>query len=170
VTAIFWHDLLSAIIKAGVLRDERLRYALPLGFMHNSGKALVNDAMAALRKVTDETFVGAVVDQYRDELVKKFPLDVSGQVEAFFNPVPLTAGDVIGPRRGIIYRIHAGEDSVRLNFGDRSIVFPGFFREALDFALNTPAFAVRQLPGELEDEERIVFIERLMQEGLVFRK
>ena len=170
VTAIFWHDLLSAIIKATVLRDQRLRCALPLRFMNDTGKGLVNDAMAALREANDEAFVGAVVDQYRDELVKKFPLDVSGQVESFFQPVPLTAGDLIGPRRGIVYRMHAGDDSVRLNFGDRSIVFPSFFREALDFALNTRDFAIRDLPGELEDEERIVFIERLLQEGLVFRK
>ena len=36
--------------------------------------------------------------------------------------------------------------------------------------VSTPAFAIRELPGDLEDEERVVFIERLMQEGLVIRK
>ena len=62
------------------------------------------------------------------------------------------------------------QDSVRVNFGARSITFLGLFRQALEFALNTPAYAVRELKGDLADEERIVFIERLLQEGLVIRK
>jgi hypothetical protein len=95
---------------------------------------------------------------------------VSGQVEAFFQPTALTLGDRVGPRRGVVYRTHRNDESVQLNYGGRSIVFPSFFREGLDFALNTPVFAIRDLPGELEDEERVVFIERLMIEGLVVRK
>ena len=170
VTAVFLEDLLHAIIKATVQRDERLRAALPIGFMYGGGERIVNRAMAVLREAADETFLSAVVDQYRDELVKTFPFDVSGQVVEFFQPTPLAVGDVVGPRRGMVYRIHVGDDSVRLNFGTRSIVFPGFFREALDFALNTPTFAIRDIVGELEDEERVVFVERLMQEGLVVRK
>ena len=147
-----------------------MRHALPLGFMHVDGGQLVNGVIAALRKTANETFLSAVVDEFRDELVKTFPLDVSGQVMDFYRPTPLAADDIVGPRRGIVYQKHAGDDSVRLNFGTRSIVFPGFFGEALDFALSAPPFAIRELPGALEDEERIAFIERLMLEGLVVRK
>ena len=125
VTAAFLEDLLHAIIKAAVQRDDRLRVALPLGFMHGEGRELVNGAMAVLRETADEAFLSGVVDQFRDEMVKSFPLDVSGQVVDFFQPAPLTLGDVVGPRRGIVYRMHAGDDSVRLNFGARSIVFRG---------------------------------------------
>jgi bifunctional lysine-specific demethylase and histidyl-hydroxylase MINA len=170
VTANFLEDLLYATIKAAVQRDQRLRAALPLGFMHGGREGLVNRVMGVLRDLADETFLATVVDQYRDELVGTYPLDISGQVVDFFQPTPLTLGDVVGPRRGMVYQLHVGDDSVRLNFGARSIVFPGFFREALDFALNTPAYAIREIAGEVEDEERIVFIERLMQEGLVVRK
>jgi ribosomal protein L16 Arg81 hydroxylase len=167
---VVMEELLHAIIKAAAQRDETLRVALPLGFMQGGGERLVKHAMAALRDVADETFLSAVVDQFRDELVKTFPLDKSGQVVDFFQPTPLTAGDIVGPRRGVVYRLHVGDESVRLAVGTRSIVFPGFFREALAFALDTPAYAIRDVAGELEDEERIVFIERLMREGLVVRK
>jgi hypothetical protein len=40
----------------------------------------------------------------------------------------------------------------------------------LDFALNTPTFAIRDISGTLEDEEKIVFTERLIQEGILVRK
>ena len=167
---VVMEEFLHAIITAAVQRDESLRVALPLGFMHGNGESIVNRARAALRDATDETFLRAVVDQFRDELVQKCPLDISGQVANFFRPCPLTLEDIVGPRPGIVCRIYAGDESVRLNVGTRSIVFPGFFGEALDVALNTPAFAVRDVKGGLEDEEKIAFIERLIEEGLVVRK
>jgi hypothetical protein len=36
--------------------------------------------------------------------------------------------------------------------------------------LNRPAYVIREIPGDLEDEERIAFAERLLEEGLVVRK
>ena len=66
--------------------------------------------------------------------------------------------------------MHNGDDAVRINYGARAIVFPSLFREALEFALNRPVFAIREIPGDLENEERIAFAERLLEEGLVVRK
>lgn len=169
VKPFFLQEILGAAIQAAVQRDERWRTALPLGFMHGQRETVVRRAMAALREITDETFLGAVVDRFREELVETFPLDVSGQVEDFYQPAAIGLGDSVGPRRGIVYQVHVDGDTVRLNYGARSIVFPGFFQDALNFSLRTPAFAVRDLPGELQDEERVAFIERLMQEGLVVR-
>ena len=170
VTATLWEDLLTAIIKAAVARDRRLQSALPLGSMTGSAKPLAAGAMATLREITDEKFLNDVVDQFRDELVQTFPLDVSGQIVDFFRPIPLTIADRVGPRPGIVYQMHNGGDSVRLNYGARSIVFRDFFGKALDFALKTREYSVRDLPGDIEDEERVAFIERLIEEGLVVRK
>jgi hypothetical protein len=170
VTAIFFEDLLNAIIKAGLHQREEFRSTLPLGFMRGGTKGVVERVKAALHTLSDEAFLTQVVDQFRDEAVKTFPLDVSGQVVDFFQPAPLSLTDNIGPRQGIIYQMHPGDDSVRLNFGGRSIVFPGFFGESLNFALKTPRYTIGEIDGELEDEEKIVFIERLLQEGLVVRK
>jgi ribosomal protein L16 Arg81 hydroxylase len=170
VTAVFLEDLLSAIIKAGLQRDERLRMALPLGFMRGVNKDVVRCAKGALLGLCDEGFLTNVVDEFRDELVKSYPLDVSGQIYDFFQPEPLSLMDSVGPRRGMVYQIHSADDAVRLNVGGRSIVFPGFFGESLNFALKTPSYAIGEITGELEDEEKLVFIERLMQEGLVIRK
>jgi len=162
-------EVLAEAIRAAVQRDERWRAALPLGFMRGQREQVVRRAMAALRDITDEAFLSAVVDRFRERSVETFPLDVSGQVADFFQPVPIGLDDRVGPRRGIVYRVRSDGDSVRLNYGARTIVFPGFFQEALSFSLETPAYRVRDLPGELQDEERIVFIERLMREGLVVR-
>jgi ribosomal protein L16 Arg81 hydroxylase len=169
VRPFFLEELLAAAIKTAVRRDERWRAALPLGFVHGQREHVVRRALTALREITDEAFLGAVVDRFREELVETFPLDVSGQVLDFFQPVPVGLGDCVGPRRGIVYQVHVEGDAVRLNYGARNIAFPGFFQDALNFSLKTPSFVVRDLPGELKDDERVAFIERLIQEGLVVR-
>lgn len=170
VHTAFFEEILHAAIKKMVHLDPRLRVALPLGLMQDRQEGVVKRAMAAFLATADEGFLSTVVDQYRDELVQNFQLDVSGQVVDFFNPRPLTLDDVAGPRRGIVYRMHPANDTVRLNYGARNIVFPGFFRESLEFALTTPAYAVREIKGDIQDEERVAFAERLIQEGLVVRK
>ncbi len=165
-----WEDLLQAIIKVAVHEDERLRRALPFGFMHDGKDRLVKGAMAVLSKIGEQHYLNAVVDRFKDELVTKAPLDISGQVTSFLQPTQLTAEDIVGARPGIVYRIHISDENVRLNFGSRAIAFPRFFEEPLDFALKTKAYAIRDIVGDLEDQEKIVFIERLMQEGLIVRK
>src|SRR5205085_2944126 len=84
VTAIFLEDLLQAAVKAIALRDSGLRAALPLGFMQGAQEGVLERATAAFREAADQTFLSGFVEQYRDELVKTFPLDVSGQFVDFF--------------------------------------------------------------------------------------
>jgi hypothetical protein len=170
VTGVFWEDLLLAAVKGALLQDERLRHALPLGFLQAPDDAVVKRLRGAFRELADEAFLSGVVTQFKDELVRTYPLDVSDQIVDFFRPKPLAIDDVVGARRAIVYRMHNGGDSVRVNYGARTIAFPSFFREALEFALNHPAYMIREIPGDLEDEERIAFAERLLEEGLVVRK
>ncbi|HET6182425.1 MAG TPA: cupin domain-containing protein [Acetobacteraceae bacterium] len=170
VVPVVLEELLHAIITAAVRGDERLRVALPPGFMHEEPSGVVKRASAALRALADPSFVGAVFDQFRDELVQAAALDISGQIADAFRERPITAADIVGPRRGVICRLHPGEESVRLNVGTRAIVFPGIFGPALDFALNTQEYAVASVPGAFDDATRIAFVERLIEEGLVVRK
>jgi len=170
VNGVYWDDLLYAAVKAAILRDERLRHVLPLGFHQAPNDALIKRLRGAFRELADEEFLSGVVAQFKDELVRSYPLDVSDLLVDFFRPRPLTIDDVVGARRAIVYQMHNEADSVRVNYGARAIVFPSFFREALEFALNRSAFIIREIPGELEDEERIAFAERLLEEGLVVRK
>ncbi len=170
LTGIFLEDFLYATIQAAIQRDDRLRAVMPIGFMRGAQQDVVKQVMTILRDAADETFLNTVMDEFRDKMVRSFPIDVSGQVLNHFQPAPLTGGDIVGPRRGVVYQLHSADDSVRVNFGTQSITFPGFLRPSLDFALNTAAYAIRDVAGELDDDEKIIFIERLVLEGLVVRK
>jgi hypothetical protein len=165
-----WDDLVYAAVRAAILQNEQLRHPLPLGFNRPPHDALIGRLKGVFRELADPVFLRGVVDQFLDEIVRRYPLDVSNQVTEFLAPRPLGLDDVVAARPGIVFRMHVAADSVRINYGGRSLVFPYFFREALEFSLHCPGFAIRDLPGDLQEQERIVFIERLLEEGLVIRR
>ncbi len=170
VTGMFWEDLITAAVRAAILQDEQLRACLPLAFNHGPRDMLANRLKGILRQLADVSFLSAVVEQYVDEIVSTHALDISGQVADFFLPQPLALDDIVGLRRGAVFQIRVADDSVRVNYGARTITFPYFFREGLEFVLSRLRFAVRDIPGELQDEERVAFVERLLEEGLVVRQ
>jgi hypothetical protein len=152
-----------------VAKDDELRLSLPIGFHKGDGDGIISRVESALRKTVDPVFLAEVLERYRDESVQKAQLDVSGQIASFFQPKPLSLDSMVGARPGLLYTLRAHDEFVTLNVGTRTITFPAFFGEALSFALEKPGFMVRELPGDIEDDERLVFIERLMQEALVVR-
>jgi ribosomal protein L16 Arg81 hydroxylase len=162
-------ELLFSAIKLLVNADEELRLSLPIGYHKGDGAGIVSRLESALRRTVDPAFLAQVLDRYRDESVQRAQLDVSGQIASFFKPKPLSLDDKVGARPGLLYTLRPHDAFVTLNVGTRTITFPDFFGEALKFALGKPSFVVRELPGDIEDDERLVFVERLMQEALVVR-
>jgi hypothetical protein len=121
--------------------------------------------------LADPEFLALVLDEFRDGAIKRAQhLDISGAITTAYRKEPLSADDKVGVRPALIFRTAPHPETVTLKVGTRAITFPDFFAPALEFALNTPDFAVRDLPGDLEDDVKIVFIERLIQEGLILRK
>ena len=165
-----WSGLLEATIRALSTHDRNLHRALPMGFLQGKRSELVSGLLAALQRLANEKYLSLVVEQFCDEVPATFTLDVRGQIAEFMRPLPLRPWDKIGPRPGAVYTMHAEGENVRINYGGRKILFPDFLANPLEFTLNTPEYAIRDISGDLEDSEKIVFIERLLQEGLVVRR
>ena len=99
VTGVFWEDLVHAVVTAAVLRDERLRHTLPLGLLQIPEDVFAKRLKGTFREIADETFLRGAVAQFKDELMRTYPLDISDQLVDFFRPRPLGLDDVVGPRR-----------------------------------------------------------------------
>jgi ribosomal protein L16 Arg81 hydroxylase len=163
-------EFLTAAVKAAVLQDDRLRTSLPFGFLQNGRDIVVERAREAFRRLEDSGFLNQAVDSFRNEAVKRFPLDISGSVVAHFQPKPIELNDRFGLRDGIVCTTTETAEAITVYVGARSVTFPEFFAPALKFSLSEPSFQVRELPGDVEDEERVLFVERLVQEAVLVRK
>jgi hypothetical protein len=163
-------QLIGAAVKTAIQQDDGLRSYLPLGFMNSDGAGLINRVAEALRGAANPEFLAQVLEQFRDDVIQKARLDISGSVVSSFLAKPLSPDDRVKSRPALFYKTMSQPEAITLKVGTRAITFPDFFAPALEFALNTPEFAVRDLPGDLDDEVRVVFVERLIQEGLITRK
>jgi len=165
-----WDSLLTAVVQAAINQDDNLRLALPLDFMKGDGAAIMRRIGNELQKSATPEFLAQVLDAFKDRVIGESQFDITGSIISAYKTDPLTLDDTIAARPGLIYRTQPGEETVTLKIGTRAITFPDFFAEALEYAINTPVYTVGELPADLEDEIKIVFIERLLQEGLVVRK
>ena len=165
-----WEDLLHAVVKRAADREERFKHALPAGFLSEPPDRLAAGLAKLAEAMTAPAHLDDVAGRFADEYVTRFAPDIAGHLAAFVAGDSPAPDEVVGPRRGLIYRLGDEDGSVVLLVGARRIAFPELLADQLRFALETPSFTVRDLPGDLTDDEKAVFIERLVQEGLVERK
>ncbi len=165
-----WEEVLAATVKLAADGNDALKRALPVGFLNRSSDALVSGLAARLAEIAAPEHLARAADLFTDEYVTRFSPDIAGQVQMVFGGARPGPDDRVGPRRGLVYRLQQDDDTIALRVGFRRIEFPDVLADQLHFALETPSFTVRDLPGDLTDDEKAVFVERLIQEGLVERK
>ncbi len=57
--------------------------------------------------------------------------------------------------------------NIGLQFYNKKVYFPDFMKESIDFVLQETQFTVQGIPGEIDDESKIVFVTKLVEEGLL---
>jgi ribosomal protein L16 Arg81 hydroxylase len=164
-----WTDLLLEFAASASLRDAAFRKSLPPGFASEGfDRAQARETLRGLLKRAAE--IGdfdAALERFADDFVAKCRPLLRGQMAQIAALERLTVESVAGVRPEAIFRVEAAGDAVSVDCYGRRISFPVQAAEAVRFALNHARFAVRDLPGELDDEGKIVVVRRLVKEGLV---
>jgi ribosomal protein L16 Arg81 hydroxylase len=80
----------------------------------------------------------------------------------------LDAETILERRGSIVFDLEAGDSEVTLAFEGRRVTFPGHAREELEAAgLAEEPFRAADLPGNLDEEGRLVLVRRLVREGFL---
>ncbi len=151
------------------LNDPDFRAALPIGFATGRADAVALEAQ--FRKLIDKFRRTARLNPALDWVAEKFVGTrralVPRQRDQAIGLNAVTVESLVGGRPGLIYRWCGGEDNVKLHCHSNEIGFPRRIVGAVTYALETPRFQVRDIPGELDDSSKLVLIRRLIREGLV---
>lgn len=164
-----WADLLLEFVAGASLNDPAFRKALPPGFAHpDFDRTQARETMLnLLRKAcTTPNFDGAL-DRFVDEFISACPPLLQGQMAQVAALDRLAIDSVVGARPGVVSRLQTNGESASLDCYGRKIAFPSHIGEAVRFALSQTNFAVRDLPGNLDDAGKLTLIRRLIREGLV---
>jgi ribosomal protein L16 Arg81 hydroxylase len=167
--ATTWTELLLEVVADVALRDPAFRASLPPGFATNDIEpALLRKTLRELlARLQEKARPRHVLGLMADRFILDRPSLVSGQSRTLRAAANLTLNSKVGGRPGLLYRVSEHRKRITLVCNSRQITFPRFTTSSLEFALCNPSFVIKDLPGSLTDSAKLVFIKRLMREGLV---
>ncbi len=169
VMANSWTDLMLDALSAVALKDPSFRKALPVGFAHDGFDR--TDARRTFASLIERMAMAAdldeVMDHFVDDLVSTRQPVLHGQMAQLSRLESLTVKSVAGVRPGLIYRLTESADTIRIDCYGKEISLPVHAGPAIRFALETERFKVSELPGDLDDEGKLVLARRMVREGLI---
>lgn len=163
-----WFDLLMEAVECLAAEDKEVRAALPRSFARA-------DADPEAFKQTFTKLAGrlAHVDaeevrlRFADRFIDRRRPFLRHQMQALKGLDKLGLDSIVGCRPLLSYRIEEDDEIVHVRFHRNEITLPAYAAPALRFALETPRFAVADLPEGLDDEGKVVLVRRLIREGLL---
>src|SRR5579862_536898 len=166
-----WSDVMLEAIAQLCLSDPAFRRALPVGlgkrdFDLASARRIFADLLA---RVSAQASPDGVLDRLANEFVVSRSALVPGQLAQALQSPHLSSADEVGARPASIYRIQTQGDQISVKSHGREITLPAEAHAALTFALDNERYCVRDLPGDLDDEAKIILVKRLIDEGLVWK-
>lgn len=164
-----WTDLLLEAVARVALEDAELRRSLPVGyavqgFDREAARARFRDLLG--RVVEKADFDGAL-DHFAEDLVStRHPL-LYGQLSQLQRLSRLSLDDEAAPRPNLLFHLSRDEERVTVSAYGGTLSMPLHAAEPLEHALTAPRFRVGDLPGELDDDGKLVLVRKLVREGLV---
>jgi ribosomal protein L16 Arg81 hydroxylase len=167
-----WADVMTEAISEACLASPEFRRNLPVGFA-NAG--FDRSAAAATFRSLLETLVGgARLDPIFERIAEGFVTsrrpDLRGCLQEVDVAPQVTAESRVSPRQHIVYQLREEGESIVILFGSTQITLPSFAREAVEAALEGETFTAGDLPGQLDDDGKVVLVRRLIKEGLLIRR
>jgi ribosomal protein L16 Arg81 hydroxylase len=169
VLSYTWTDLLLELASEVSLSDPAFRQSLPPGFAREEfdRTQAAETFRNLLQQLSAKPPFEEVLDRFIDEFISASPPLLRGQMHQMAALDGLGMDSLVGTRPNVISRIRTNQDSISIDCYGRKITLPISSAEAVRFALNSPKFAVRQLPGNLDDKSKLALLRRLVREGLV---
>jgi hypothetical protein len=169
IIARTWSDLLLEALSSVALDDPAFRKMLPPGFALPGYDRTQAEATyrALLQKFVANGDFARALDHFADDLATtRHPL-LRGQIQQVLSLGSVAIDSVVGARPALVYRIIDKGETVVITCYGSDISFPSHAIEPVRFALETPRFRVADLPGDLDNEGKLVLARRLIREGIL---
>ena len=164
-----WMELVLEAAAAVGTQHPGFRQTLPPGFTHPNFDRTAARAhfKQLLQLIVDHADFDSTFDHFADDLISTRHSLLEGQLEQVTRLGEFSATSVCSPRPALLYRLRQDAEHVTLSCYGGNVTLPAFAAEPLRYALETERYTVADLPGDLDDDAKLVLIRRLVREGLV---
>ena len=162
-------DVLTAQLERAGGQRHDLQRSLPPGWWRDpAARAAARSAVVeGLGALADDDLLEDALDALRTDLVRSRQPLVPGQLDQLRRLDLIDQRTLVAPRDPMVYDLREGDDQVVLSCFGSEIAFPRSTLPALTrlLAAGPDGVAVGDLPGELDGDERLVLVRRLVREG-----
>ncbi|HEV2206676.1 MAG TPA: cupin domain-containing protein [Candidatus Acidoferrales bacterium] len=169
ILAYTWTDLLLECVAEACLNNAAFRKSLPPGFARDGfPKQQAREIFSQLvQHLAERARPDEMLDRFADELLSSCPPLLRGQMEQLAALDRLAIDSIVERRTHLIARVQTDAGSVSVRCFGRNVRFPAHAAAAVQFALSHDRFAVRDLPGELDESGKLTLVRRMIREGLL---
>lgn len=166
---LYWVDFLKVAVEEACLDYEPLRRSLPPGFARDSGVtgAMEETFVDIVRSLAERSPFARTAQALIDSTLGRQTLPADGHF-ATLQSLPGIGPESVVRRRGpLVCRVERNDQAALLRFAANVIRGPASIGPALEYVRDTERFRVRDLPGPLGAESKVVLVRRLVREGLL---
>jgi ribosomal protein L16 Arg81 hydroxylase len=173
VNAYRWVDLLHHAVASASRNDLRFRKSIPGGALPSGQSELKRHFRELLKSLIDDSSVDALFDRalqsLGDQFFEQLQMLPGSQFAAQADADRLNSETVLEkrPLQAVCRVVDLENGGVAIEFPGNRVEGPHRIAAALRFIAGATRFAVRELPGELNAEARLVLARRLIREGLL---
>ncbi len=167
--ATTWTEVLLEAVAKVSLTDTDFRRAMPPGYAQSDfdrTKARAKFKELLLR-VAEQADADTALDHFADDLVSSRSALLEGQLEQLLRLGNVSADDRAGARPDLLYRHREKDGQFIVSCYGAEMRLPIHAAEPTRYALETPSFTIKDLPGDLDDAGKVVLVKRLVREGMV---
>jgi ribosomal protein L16 Arg81 hydroxylase len=167
VHPISWATVLNGVLQTAINEDCRFRESLPLAFQQDGGarrKAIagLKELLEVLSKRVDAV---AVIDDAAEAARRGTPPALDGHLRDLIAAESIDASTKLRRRSGMAWKLAEHADHVCLRFHGKEVKLPAHAAPALRASATGGFFSAGDLPGELDQNERLVLVKCLLKEG-----
>ena len=167
-----WADVMLEAVSAACLESPAFRANLPVGFANPGFDT--SQAAATFRALVDtfarDVQLTPILERFAEDFVTSRRPALDGCLQELQGAPELSIESTVSARPNILFLVREEPHKLDVLFGSTLISLPPFVRDAVMFALAGTSFVVRDLPGQLDDDGKLVLARRLLKEGLLVRQ
>lgn len=166
---ISWSTIVTGVLQTAVKEDRRFRESLPLGFEREEGprQAAIVRLKELLETLPNQVDPVAIIDDAAEAARRGTPPSLDGHLTDLVTADNINQSTKLRRRPGIDWKLAEDEEHICLRFHGKEVLLPVHVAPALRDAATGCCFSPASLPGELDEEERLVLVRCLVKEGFL---
>lgn len=169
IHTITWGAVFLGAMQELICKDRRFRESLPPGFATKTGT--FSTAKKKFSNLRDNMFEGMNPDDLIRDAAKEALLSMQVSLDGHLLDLQLLSSidsqTPIFRRQDIICELAKQGDLMSLRFHGKTVEMPGYLKSDVNFMMNTDEFRAVELPGDLDVDERLLLVRRLVTEGFL---